>query len=177
MLPSRLFLKSKKCQTKTLRKAIPANCNVPNDTQKPHFVAIDFGICQDENGNVIPQLIELQAFRVYSDFRSCLKKWSPKFILFWTNWKTHFRKMNTSKTETSYRWERKSRKCNSSGDLPWKTKNRDWFRSDWTISWNQNGFVWLKSKRKAKNCIMKMMENWFLSIEFTIVWFLMNWIR
>lgn len=45
-----------------LRKAIPANCNVPNDTQKPHFVAIDFGICQDESGNVIPQLIELQAF-------------------------------------------------------------------------------------------------------------------
>ncbi|UQB68857.1 hypothetical protein [Epilithonimonas zeae] len=45
-----------------LKKAIPANCNVPNDTQKPHFVAIDFGICQDENGNVIPQLIELQAF-------------------------------------------------------------------------------------------------------------------
>ncbi len=45
-----------------LSKAIPANCNVPNDTQKPHFVAIDFGICQDENGNVIPQLIELQAF-------------------------------------------------------------------------------------------------------------------
>lgn len=45
-----------------LRKAIPANCNVPNDTQKPHFVAIDFGICQDNDGNVIPQLIELQAF-------------------------------------------------------------------------------------------------------------------
>ena len=45
-----------------LSKAIPANCNVPNDTKKPHFVAIDFGICQNENGNVIPQLIELQAF-------------------------------------------------------------------------------------------------------------------
>lgn len=45
-----------------LRKAIPTNCNVPNDTQKPHFIAIDFGICQDENRNVIPQLIELQAF-------------------------------------------------------------------------------------------------------------------
>lgn len=45
-----------------LSRAIPANCNVPNDTKKPHFVAIDFGICQDENGNLIPQLIELQAF-------------------------------------------------------------------------------------------------------------------
>ena len=52
----------KKMSDEELRKAIPANCNVPNDTKKPHFVAIDFGICQDEKGNVIPQLIELQAF-------------------------------------------------------------------------------------------------------------------
>lgn len=52
----------KEMSVEELRKAIPANCNVPNDTQKPHFVAIDFGICQDEKGNVIPQLIELQAF-------------------------------------------------------------------------------------------------------------------
>lgn len=45
-----------------LVKAIPANCKVPNDTKKPHFLAIDFGICEDENGAIIPQLIELQAF-------------------------------------------------------------------------------------------------------------------
>ena len=52
----------KEMSDEELSKAIPANCNVPNDTKKPHFVAIDFGICQDEKGNVIPQLIELQAF-------------------------------------------------------------------------------------------------------------------
>ena len=52
----------KEMPVEELSKAIPANCNVPNDTKKPHFVAIDFGICQDEKGNVIPQLIELQAF-------------------------------------------------------------------------------------------------------------------
>jgi hypothetical protein len=52
----------KEMSEEELSKAIPVNCNVPNDTKKPHFVAIDFGICQDENGNVIPQLIELQAF-------------------------------------------------------------------------------------------------------------------
>lgn len=45
-----------------LAKAIPANCNVPNDTKKPHFYTIDFGICQNENGDIEPQLIELQAF-------------------------------------------------------------------------------------------------------------------
>ena len=45
-----------------LQKAIPENCNVPNDTKQPHFFTIDFGICKDENGEIIPQLIELQAF-------------------------------------------------------------------------------------------------------------------
>ncbi|QQV03678.1 MULTISPECIES: hypothetical protein [Chryseobacterium] len=46
----------------TLEKAIPENCNVPNDTQQPHFFTIDFGICRSENGKIEPQLIELQAF-------------------------------------------------------------------------------------------------------------------
>ena len=48
--------------SKTLQKAIPDNCRVPNDTEKPHFFTIDFGICKSENGEIEPQLIELQAF-------------------------------------------------------------------------------------------------------------------
>lgn len=46
----------------TLRKAIPDNCKVPNDTDQPHFFTIDFGVCKSENGAIEPQLIELQAF-------------------------------------------------------------------------------------------------------------------
>ncbi|SMC31839.1 hypothetical protein [Chryseobacterium sp. YR221] len=46
----------------TLRKAIPENCRVPNDTNRPHFFTIDFGVCRSENGGIEPQLIELQAF-------------------------------------------------------------------------------------------------------------------
>jgi hypothetical protein len=46
----------------TLQKAIPDNCRVPNDTDKPHFFTIDFGVCKNENGEIEPQLIELQAF-------------------------------------------------------------------------------------------------------------------
>lgn len=45
-----------------LQKAVPDNCRVPNDTEKPHFFTIDFGICKNENGEAEPQLIELQAF-------------------------------------------------------------------------------------------------------------------
>lgn len=46
----------------TLQKAIPDNCRVPNDTDKPHFFTIDFGVCKNENDEIEPQLIELQAF-------------------------------------------------------------------------------------------------------------------
>lgn len=45
-----------------LQKAVPHNCRVPNDTEKPHFFTIDFGICKNGKGEVEPQLIELQAF-------------------------------------------------------------------------------------------------------------------
>ncbi|RRQ46726.1 hypothetical protein [Chryseobacterium sp. SC28] len=52
----------KRMSHEELSKAVPTNCKVPNDTQNPHFLTIDFGICQDQNGEIIPQLIELQAF-------------------------------------------------------------------------------------------------------------------
>lgn len=52
----------KSMSAEELEKAIPANCYVPNDTSKPQFLAIDFGICKEENGEISPQLIELQAF-------------------------------------------------------------------------------------------------------------------
>lgn len=52
----------KEMSDEELSKAVPANCNVPNDTKQPHFLAIDFGICKNENGEIEPQLIELQAF-------------------------------------------------------------------------------------------------------------------
>ncbi len=52
----------KNMSSEELAKAVPANCNVPNDKGKPHFLAIDFGICKNENGEIEPQLIELQGF-------------------------------------------------------------------------------------------------------------------
>ncbi|MFZ4928821.1 hypothetical protein [Chryseobacterium sp. Mn2064] len=52
----------KNLPAETIQKAVPDNCRVPNDTDKPHFFTIDFGICRSENGEIEPQLIELQAF-------------------------------------------------------------------------------------------------------------------
>ena len=42
--------------------AIPSNKNVPNQTAHPHFLAFDFGICQNEQNKTVPQLIEMQGF-------------------------------------------------------------------------------------------------------------------
>ena len=56
-----------------LFKAVPANCNVPNDTKQPHFFTIDFGICESKTGEIEPQLIELQAFPTLYTFQKELE--------------------------------------------------------------------------------------------------------
>lgn len=56
-----------------LSKAIPEDCNVPNDTLQPHFFTIDFGICKNEKGEIIPQLIELQSFPTLYAFQKELQ--------------------------------------------------------------------------------------------------------
>jgi len=43
-------------------KFIPKELQSPVPMGKPHFLAIDFGLCDDGNGGITPQLIELQAF-------------------------------------------------------------------------------------------------------------------
>lgn len=43
-------------------KAIPSNVKVPNDKTYSDFIALDFGICENENGELEPQLIEMQGF-------------------------------------------------------------------------------------------------------------------
>jgi glutathionylspermidine synthase len=42
--------------------AIPANLQIPNENAHTQFIAFDFGICINENGEYEPQLIEMQGF-------------------------------------------------------------------------------------------------------------------
>lgn len=53
-------------------RAIPANAFVPGKEGHPHFIAFDFGICTDENGNLVPRLIELQGFPTLFGFQELL---------------------------------------------------------------------------------------------------------
>lgn len=42
--------------------AVPENLRVPNENNHSHFIAFDFGICENSNGELEPQLIEMQGF-------------------------------------------------------------------------------------------------------------------
>lgn len=56
------------------QNAIPKEWNVPNENEHPHFLTFDYGLCKDENGEVIPMLIEMQGFPSLYGFQSHLAK-------------------------------------------------------------------------------------------------------
>lgn len=54
------------------QKSIPAEWNVPHETGHPHFLTFDYGLCKDENGEVVPMLIEMQGFPSLYGFQTHL---------------------------------------------------------------------------------------------------------
>ena len=61
-------------------KSLELNTKVPNEDEHTTFLAIDFGICE-ENGQVIPKLIEVQGFPSLFNYQYVLydkfKKYYP----------------------------------------------------------------------------------------------------
>ncbi len=53
-------------------RAIPNKWRVANENDHPHFIALDFGVCKDESGNIVPKLIELQGFPSLYGFQVCV---------------------------------------------------------------------------------------------------------
>jgi hypothetical protein len=47
---------------KLTANAVPKDLIVPNENDHSHFIAFDFGICENANGKLEPQLIEMQGF-------------------------------------------------------------------------------------------------------------------
>jgi len=54
---------------KLTERAIPKNDFVPNENNHSHFIALDFGICINEVGELEPQLIEMQGFPTLFGFQ------------------------------------------------------------------------------------------------------------
>ncbi len=52
------------------RNAIPAAVNVPGENNHCHFIAFDFGVCENERGDLEPQLIEMQGFPTLFAFQA-----------------------------------------------------------------------------------------------------------
>lgn len=62
------------------KAAIPPGQEVPNDNAHTSFLAIDFAICCDEEGNTTPQLIELQGFPSIFGFQSFISDQYRKYF-------------------------------------------------------------------------------------------------
>lgn len=54
------------------KTAIPQGLAVPNESEWPHFLAVDFALCHDASGQVLPQLIELQGFPTVACWQALL---------------------------------------------------------------------------------------------------------
>lgn len=54
--------------------AIPTGLVVPAETSFPHHLCIDFALCHDAAGRVVPQLIELQGFPTVAGFQVLLTR-------------------------------------------------------------------------------------------------------
>src|SRR4029079_4250405 len=51
-------------------RGIPENVKVPHDNSHPEFILFDFGICENEKGELEPQLIEMQGFPTLYAFQA-----------------------------------------------------------------------------------------------------------
>lgn len=60
--------------------AIPPDLKVPRENDHPHFIVIDFAVCQTDDGQLVPQLIELQGFPTMLAFQEIMAR----------RFKTHF---------------------------------------------------------------------------------------
>ena len=51
-------------------RGIPENVRVPNENEHTEFLVFDFGLCKNENGEMEPQLIEMQGFPTLYAFQA-----------------------------------------------------------------------------------------------------------
>ncbi len=66
---------------KTLtNSAIPPNVKVPNENKQTQFIAFDFGVCENEKGELEPQLIEMQGFPTMFAFQVFQDEMARKYL-------------------------------------------------------------------------------------------------
>lgn len=77
-------------------KAIPDKWRVANENDHPHFIALDFGVCRDDSGAIVPKLIELQGFPSLFAFQVGLADCYKSTFNIGNNWTPYFNGLNKS---------------------------------------------------------------------------------
>ena len=62
------------------KRAIPSNVFVPGEEGIPNFIAFDFGICENDKGELEPQLIEMQGFPTLFAFQAFQGEVAKKYF-------------------------------------------------------------------------------------------------
>ena len=75
-------------------RAIPKGENVPGENEHSHFIAFDFGICENANGELEPQLIEMQGFPSLFGFQVYYPEVLEKHFSIPSNYSHYFNGMN-----------------------------------------------------------------------------------
>jgi hypothetical protein len=75
---------------KLTNRAIPKDENVPGENDHSHFIAFDFGICEDKYGGFEPQLIEMQGFPSIFAFQAYYPEIIEKHFNIPTNFSHYF---------------------------------------------------------------------------------------
>ncbi|AWV97033.1 hypothetical protein [Arcticibacterium luteifluviistationis] len=86
-------IKKKDFKEKT-EAAIPAEYRFKNESENPHFLCLDFAIAKDQDGNLEPQLIELQGFASLFAYQNYLAGKYKKFFDVSAAHSPYFNKLN-----------------------------------------------------------------------------------
>lgn len=78
--------------------AIPADIKVPNENRHTDFIAFDFGVCVGKNGQLEPQLIEMQGFPTLFAYQITLDELTRKYFEIPENFDSYLNGFN----KTSY---------------------------------------------------------------------------
>src|ERR1700722_10701459 len=76
-------------------RAIPDKWRVDNENDHPHFIPLDFGVCSDEMGNIVPKLIELQGFPSLYGFQVKVAEAFNEVFSISADWTPYFNGLNT----------------------------------------------------------------------------------
>ncbi|RMG67938.1 MAG: hypothetical protein D6715_03570 [Calditrichaeota bacterium] len=73
-----------------LAGAVPQHYRVPGETARPEFLQVDFAVCADQEGTLVPQLIELQGFPSVYCYQALLARKFREFFFVPAGWTSYF---------------------------------------------------------------------------------------